>query len=195
MARLQTHRRLGVAVIALALLGAAGAGMAGRHQDPAPAVPGAPVLDVEKQVREAGFRFYSSSVLGDFAGYSAAARFPIRVLRDGVGTVRDEAACKALLGKLAAGLKTRGIDDSARARLTQAMLAVFEDAAIEFVGANTATVTFPVRAGSPGRGGELLCQVVLYRTAGKWQVIEEITDSAPIPANFGGPLQPPPTVP
>lgn len=195
MARLQISPKLGIAVIAVSLLCAAGAGFAGRRQDPAPAVPGAPVLDVEKQVRDAAFRFYSSSVLGDFLGYASATRFPVRVLRDGAGTVRDEAACKTLLAKLAAGLKARGIDDAARARLTQAMVAVFEDAAIEFVGANTATVTFPVRAGSPGRGGELLCQVVLYRTAAKWQVIEEITDSVPIPANFGGPLQPPPAGP
>src|SRR5438105_1989758 len=57
--------------------------------------------EMDGQLRRTGFQFYSGMAFGDADTYLKATRMPLYVVRDGVGTTRDEKVTRALLEKLA----------------------------------------------------------------------------------------------
>lgn len=142
-----------------------------------------PVRDAEGRVRAAAFGYYSSTIFGDADEHMKAARMPIQIIRDGAVTQHDEKATRALLARIVARYKAQNLTADDQKRITANMIAVFDDAAVQFIGANTATLTFLIHQGEGG-SGDSLGLLVLHRKEEHWLVIQEITDSAPIPPAY-----------
>ncbi len=123
-------------------------------------------------------------VYGDANEYLKAKRMPLLVMRDGALTNRTEAETRALLAGFAERQKKTHPSDDDQKRLAAAMIAIFDDASIEFVGADTALLTFIVKHGAKESDGDSLATIVLHRAGRQWKVIEEITDSAAVPAAY-----------
>ena len=138
--------------------------------------------DTENQVRKIGFSYYSGTLFGDATDYFKAVKSPVQVMRDGVITVLTEKKARTMLESSAQNITKAGFTEEERKRLSLNMLAVFEGASIQFIGANTATITFLIRPDAAK--GDSMGVLVLIRKAGLWQVIEEITDSVPVPASY-----------
>lgn len=135
----------------------------------------------EKAIRETAFRYYAGLVLGDADMCVGAIAFPLYSLRNGAGALRDEKAVRALVAEVARRRSGTPLSDEDRKQVFANMLAVFEDADIRFVGGDTASVVFVVKPPASKDSGETLAELVLYRKAGKWSVVVEITDSKPTP--------------
>jgi hypothetical protein len=166
--------RIGWARAALAALALAAAGLAA-------AAWRGPGDEDEKQVRLTAFRYYSGMVMGDADTCVAAVGFPIHVVRNGAATTRDERALRALVAEVAKRSKNRDLGAEQRKELLANMLAVFDSAAIQFIGGDTAAVTFLVRPAPNRNVGDVLAHLVLHRRDGKWRVIAEFTDAKPTP--------------
>lgn len=135
----------------------------------------------EKAVRQAAFRYYAGMVLGDADMCAAAVAFPLYALRNGTGVQRDEKTLRALVADIARRGRGASLSDAERKQVLSNMLAIFDDADIRFVGGDTATVVFVLKPPASPDAGETLAELVLYRKAGKWLVVAEITDSKPAP--------------
>ncbi len=81
-------------------------------------------------------------------------------------------------------MKGAGLSDDDRKRIVGNMVAMFDEAPVQFVGANTAELTFLIRRASKPEEGDNLGTLVLYRSEGKWRVIAEVTDSAGVPPSY-----------
>lgn len=138
--------------------------------------------DMEGQVRQAGFRYYAGMVFGDAEECLKATRLPLYTVRDGVGSHQDEKAIRALLTRTAE--RAKAFSDEERKQISGNMLAIFEEASVQFIGANTASLTFLVRPGRKEGEGDSLATLLLHRKEGRWLVIAEVTDSAPIPPDY-----------
>lgn len=139
---------------------------------------------VENQIRQAAFGFFVGSAFGDADPYFKAARMPLLVVRDGVGTPRDEKAARTLLTANAARMKAANYNEEDRKRIIGNMIGLIDDSSVQFIGANTATLAFPLRPATKPDEPESMIELVLHRKDGRWQVIAEITDSAPIPPEY-----------
>lgn len=138
--------------------------------------------EVEGQVRAAAFRHIIGHVFGIYEEYSATTRLPMTTVRDGVFNRLEEADAKKLVAGYAESSKKLSDEDKKKA--SGGLLAAIDDASVQFIGANTATLTFLVKKGAKPEDGESLATLVLHLKDGKWQVIEEITDSKPIPPTY-----------
>ncbi|MGC8666601.1 MAG: hypothetical protein ACP5VE_00600 [Chthonomonadales bacterium] len=138
----------------------------------------------EDQVRAAAFRYYAGTIFGDADTCLAVSRMPLYIVRDGAFTLRDDKGTRALLASIAQRMKEHPLSDDDRKRVTANMIAVFDEASIQFIGANTAACTFLLRKGTKDNEGDNLATLLLHRQADKWRVIEEITDSAPVPPSY-----------
>ena len=140
--------------------------------------------DVEGKVRAAGFAYYLATVFGDAEGYLKASRIPLTVIKDGTITQRDEKGARALLAGIGERVRKSGITNDDKGRMAGNMIAIFDDANVQFVGANTAHLTFLIKLG-PKAVGDTLGTLILHRDmTGNWRVIGEITDSSPIPPSY-----------
>jgi hypothetical protein len=137
--------------------------------------------EMENQVRRAGFSYYATTVFGDADGHLKVTRMPLYAVRDGAGAFRDEKQTRALLAKFADNLKAANVSGEDRSRMMSNMIAIFDTASIQFIGANTASLTFLVRRGKDPKTGDSLGTLILHRKENQWQVIAEFTDSAPVP--------------
>jgi hypothetical protein len=140
---------------------------------------------VEDQIRRGAFHYYFGTVLGNAEEYLAGTRLPLYVVRNGVGTYKDEKAARAELAQFAEKLKAVNLSEDDRKQMVSNLIRTLDEASIQFVGANTATLTFLVRHDE--RAGDQMCTLTLYRPdvkAGTWKVIAELTDSAPIPPSY-----------
>ncbi|MBM3493426.1 MAG: hypothetical protein FJX72_03745 [Armatimonadetes bacterium] len=146
--------------------------------------------DDEKKVRLAAFRYYSGMVLGDADLCAGSVAFPLHTVRNGSGTQRDEKALRALVTEIAKRSKSADLTADQRKQVLSNMLAVFDSAAIQFVGGDTAAVTFAVKPAATRESGDVLAHLVLHRSSAKWRVIAEFTDSKPTPV-FADPINPP----
>lgn len=140
--------------------------------------------NAEDQVRAAAFRYYAGTIFGDADTCLAVCRMPLYVVRDGAFTTRDEKAARALLASIAQRMKQHPLSEDDRKRVTANMIGVFDEASIQFIGANTASCTFLLHKGTKANEGDSLATVILHRKDDQWRVIEEITDSAPIPPAY-----------
>jgi hypothetical protein len=139
---------------------------------------------IEDQIRQAGFRYYIASVFGDGDEYQKVTRSPLYVVRDGAIKARDEKESRSFLAGIAESLKARKLSDEDRALVIKNAIALFEEASIQFVGSNTATITFLMRPGKKPEDGDSMGTLTLYRKEGKWQVISELSDSTPVPPEY-----------
>ena len=140
--------------------------------------------NAEDQVRVAAFRYYAGTIFGDADVCLAVSRMPLYIVRDGQITLRDDKAMRALLSSIAQHMKQRPLSDDDRKRVTANMLTIFDEASIQFIGANTAACTFLVHKGVKQEEGDNLATLILHRQNDQWRVIEEITDSAPVPPAY-----------
>src|ERR1043166_8844100 len=138
--------------------------------------------DVEGQVRAAAFRHVIGHVFGVYEEYSAATRLPMTVVRDGAFSKMEESQAKAMVASYAESIKKVSDDD--RKKMSANLLAAIDDASVQFIGANTANLTFLVKKGAKPEDGDSLATMILHLKDNKWQVIEEITDSKPIPPGY-----------
>lgn len=140
--------------------------------------------EMDGQIRRAGFEFYSGMVFGDADMYLKATRMPLYVVRDGIGTTRDEKVTRALLTRLGERFTAGKVSDDERKEMVKNMIALFDEASIQYVGSNTAQLTFLVKRGATAKEGDLLATLSLYRKDGQWKVISETTDSTPVPPEY-----------
>lgn len=139
---------------------------------------------VEDQIRQTCFRYYFGTVFGDAEEYMKATRLPLFVIRNGAGTYRDEKQTRALLATFAKNIQNAKLSDEDKKQIGANMIAKFEDASVQFIGANTAAVTFELQRGTKPGEGDKMSHLLLYRTEGRWQVIAEVTDSTAIPPEY-----------
>lgn len=111
-----------------------------------------------------------------------AVAFPIYSVRNGTGKLVDEKSLRAVVAEVIRRRKSSDLTDEVRKRIAANTLAVFEEASIQFIGGDTASVVFVIRPASSRDLGDTLAQLVLYRRGGQWRVIAEFTDSKPAPA-------------
>ena len=139
--------------------------------------------EMEKQIRLAGFQYYVGTLFGDADEYMKATRLPLYVVRDGAGKHRDEKETRAVLAASAEHIKAAKVSQDDRNQIVKNLIAIFDEASIQFIGANTATLTFLVKHGE-AKEGDQLATLTLYRKDGQWKVIAEVTDSAPVPPEY-----------
>src|SRR5947208_734380 len=101
--------------------------------------------DMEGQVRAAGFRCFAGNVLGAFDEIAASVRFPLIVVRDGVVKNREEAESRALTARTAENIKKANLSEDDRKHMSANMVGIFDEASVQFIGANTATITFLIK--------------------------------------------------
>ncbi|MCC6729869.1 MAG: hypothetical protein IT208_11085 [Chthonomonadales bacterium] len=147
---------------------------------------------MEGQVRAAAFRYYAGTVLGDFATYQSATRFPLAVVRAGTLTTRDEKQAREMVERIAERNKAANLSDADRRTIGANMLRLFDGASVQFVGADTAAVTFTIRPATKERPGDVLGHLLLHRRDGAWRVIFEVTDPAPVPPSYVEAVRPAP---
>lgn len=140
-----------------------------------------PADDPEPEIRRAAFAYYFGMATGDADGVMRSSVAPVHVLRDGVMAPRDEKKLRGLLDGVAQRLVATGVTPDERGKMASRAVAVVDAAALEYIGANTATVTLVVRAGATKTEGDLMMELVLHQSGGKWRVVQEITDSAAVP--------------
>jgi hypothetical protein len=139
---------------------------------------------METQVRRAGFQYYVTTLLGAADEHLKVARMPVTVIRDGVISSRDATATRALLAGFTERLKASKTPDEDKQAIVKAVIPIFDEASIQFIGANTASLTFLVRRGKTEKDGEYLAMLTLFRKDGDWKVISETTDSAAVPPEY-----------
>jgi hypothetical protein len=139
---------------------------------------------MESQVRRAGFQYYVTTLLGAADEHLKVAKMPLTVVRDGVSQIRDEKAARALLAGFAERLKASKTPDEDKQVIVKGVIPIFDEASIQFVGSNTANLTFLVRHGKTEKEGEYLATLTLFRKDGGWKVISEVTDSTPVPPEY-----------
>src|SRR5690349_2402568 len=116
--------------------------------------------DVEGQVRAAAFRHIIGHVFGVYEEYSATTRLPMTAVRDGVFSKMDESQAKAMVAGYAESIKRVSDDD--RKKMSANLLAAIDDAGVQFIGANTANLTFLVKKGAKAEDGDSLATLILH---------------------------------
>ncbi len=144
----------------------------------------------EKQIRQAAFRYYAGMVLGDETMCVEAVGFPFYSVRNGSGTLRDEKSLRSIVAEVNRRRQSAKLTDDERKRIAANVLIVFDQASIQFIGGDTASVVFVVRPAPNRQTGDVLAQLVLHRRADKWRVIAEFTDSKPAPPLSAEPPSP-----
>ena len=140
--------------------------------------------DVEGRVRAAAFGYFSATVFGDTDDLAKVARHPLTIIKNGTVSSRDEKASRALLASVAERVKKSGISNADKGKILGNMIAVFDEASVQFVGANSAHLTFLMKQGAK-ESGDTLGTFILHRASdGLWRVFGEITDSAPVPPSY-----------
>jgi hypothetical protein len=140
--------------------------------------------DVEGQIRLTSFRYYLSTVFGDGDDYFKVVRMPLAVLKDGAISNRDEKASRVFLSQLAERAKGKNFSNEDKSQIAKNMITLFDEASVQFIGANTAELTFPIAKGSKPEDGDRMGTFVLHKENGKWMIIMEVTDSAPVPQSY-----------
>lgn len=169
------------AVAALAATALAAGAWAQEKQAQQPQNAGA---NMEGQIQRAGFTYYYATIFGDVDEYLKVTRMPLFVVHDGTGTYRDEKATRALLAGFAEHTKAAKLTNDDKKQILKNLITLFDQASVQFVGANTATLTFLARRGATEKEGDHLCTLTLYRKDGTWKVISELTDSAAVPPEY-----------
>src|SRR5205085_2940839 len=140
--------------------------------------------DVEGKVRAAAFGYYSSTAFGDADELMKVTRHPLTIIKDGAITQRDEKSTRGLLASVAERIKKSGLKNEDKGKILGNMIAIFDEASVQFVGASTAHLTFVMKLGTK-ESGDTLGTFLLHRTPeGMWKVIGEITDSRPVPPSY-----------
>jgi hypothetical protein len=139
---------------------------------------------MESQVRRAGFQYYVTTLLGAADEHLKTVRLPLQIVRDGVVSSRSEMATRGLLAGFAERLKSSKTPDEDRKTILDGVIPIFDEASIQFIGANTANLTFLIRRGKTEKDGEYLATLTLYRKDSAWKVIGETTDSTPVPPEY-----------
>ncbi len=140
--------------------------------------------DVEGQIKAACLRYYAGTLFGSAPEFFAVTRTPLIVVRDGVLKQRTESESKELLASIAEQIKSRNLGEEDRKLITGNIIAMLDDAPVQYVGANTAEITILLHKGKKPDEGDNLGTLVLYRSGGQWKVIEEVTDTAPVPPAY-----------
>lgn len=141
----------------------------------------------EARIRKTAVSYYTSMIFADIEAFKVNTRSPLAVIRDGTTTLRTEAQSQAVLHDLKVQRAVKPITDDDRKLIQSRIQALFDEADIQFIGANTATITFLMHPADPSKKeGESLCMLVLYRKDDRWLVTSEVTDSAPLPPTLSG---------
>ena len=140
--------------------------------------------DVEGKIRAAAFGYYSATVFGEAEDFTKVTRHPLTIIKDGAVKTRDDKASRALLASFAERIKKSGLTNVDKGKILGNMIVLFDEASVQFVGANSAHLTFLMKHGAKD-SGDTLGTLLLHRTAdGLWKVFGEITDSAPVPPSY-----------
>lgn len=139
------------------------------------------VLKEDKEIRRAGFTYYSSTVLGDAQECMKVIRLPLVAIRDGTVRLHTADSFRTMVADVGKKTGVARLSEEARKEIIQNMLRVFDDADIRFLGARTASLTFVVRPAPSRDVGDMLAELVLCKTGDKWLVVAEVTDSKPAP--------------
>jgi hypothetical protein len=139
---------------------------------------------VEGQVRKAAFQYYATMILGAADEHLKVTRMPLYVVRDGVGENRDEKATRTLLNGFAERMKAAKTTDEDKKEIVKNVIGIFDEASIQFVGSNTAALTFLIHHGKTEKEGDHLGTLMLYKKDGAWKVISEVTDSTAVPPEY-----------
>lgn len=141
---------------------------------------------VEAKIKQAALHYYLGMVLGDLEEYLKGMRLPLQTVRNGkVGTL-DAVAAHAMIKDLAAKQAEKPLNQDERTQVVGNIIRTLDEADIRFIGANTATLVFLIRQ-DPATKADYLCALTLHRAdpkAGDWKVIQETTDSEPVPAEY-----------
>ncbi len=150
---------------------------------------------VDDKVRAASFKYFLSMMLGDMDLYLTVTRSPVTTITDGVSSSRAEPAARKLLdaASVKSGLRSLPPDESKR--VIETALQNLEEAHVQFIGADTASITFLLKSGSKPEEGDRLGQFLLCRRADGWKVIGEVTDSKAVPPAYLVDTQAPPKPP
>ncbi len=135
----------------------------------------------EKRIRQAAFAYYSSTILGDAEGCLGVAKFPLVAIRDGKVMTHTPETLRSVVVGVSKRTGIARMSTDAKQELLGKTLQIFDDADIQFLGANTATVVFLVRPPATKGEGNILGQLVLVRSGGAWKVTAEVSDSKPGP--------------
>lgn len=135
----------------------------------------------EKRIRQAAFTYYSSTILGDAEGCLRVAKFPLVAIRDGKVITHTAETLRSLVLGVSKRIGIARMSADEKQELLGKTLQVFDDADIQFLGANTATVVFLVRPPATKGEGNTLGQLVVVRSGGAWKVTAEVSDSKPGP--------------
>jgi hypothetical protein len=147
----------------------------------------------EEKVRDVAREYYFATVTGSSDRCVATVRLPMTVISNGLVSSRSETQLRGLLARVAAKANAKPLTAADRARVDERIRAMFEEADVTFVGADTASVDFLVRAGTKPEDGDLIAMLLLYRTSRNWRVIAEIHDSNPVPRSYLPPELPVPS--
>jgi hypothetical protein len=142
---------------------------------------------IEGEIRRASFHYYFGLIFGEPTEYLKGTRMPLYAVHDGVGSYKDEKASRAALAKFAENIKASKVTNDDRNLIVKNMISTFDESSVQFIGANTATLTFLVRHDKKPEVGDYLCTLLLHRAdpkAAEWKVIAEVTDSAAVPPEY-----------
>ena len=141
---------------------------------------------LEGKIKQAAFHYYLGMVLGDPEEYLKGTRLPLQTVRNGKAGTLDDASARAMLKSLAAKQAERPLTKEERTEVVGNIIRSLDDADVRFIGANTATLVFMIREDAQTKS-MLLCSLTLHRAdpkAGEWKVVNETTDSDPVPADY-----------
>ncbi len=141
---------------------------------------------IEGQVKKACFHYYVGLIFGQVDEYLKGVKPPLLVVRDGQSTSKDEKSLRSMLFPMSEKMKNSGLTDTDKATILKNMLSTFDEADVQFIGADTAALTFLIKHDQKSNA-DSLCTLVVHRVdaaTGLWKVIEEITDSKPVPPDY-----------
>ena len=141
---------------------------------------------IENQIKKSCFHYYVGMIFGQADEYMKGVKPPLTVIRDGVVTKKDERDLKSMLFSMGERMKNAAIADTEKAVMLKNMLTTFEQADVQYVGADTAMLTFLIKHDAKANS-DSLCTLIVHRedaANGLWKVISEITDSKPVPPEY-----------
>ncbi len=141
---------------------------------------------VEGQVKKACFHYYAGLIFGQIDEYLKGVKPPLIVIRDGNSATKDEKSLRAMIFPMGEKMRNSGLTDTDKATMLKNMLTTFDEADVQFIGADTAALTFLIKHDQK-TSADTLCTLIVHRVdaaTGVWKVIEEITDSKPVPLDY-----------
>ncbi|MEP6754175.1 MAG: hypothetical protein ABJA67_01640 [Chthonomonadales bacterium] len=147
---------------------------------------GKAATDMESQIRKATFSYYIGLILGEPDEYFKGVKTPLLVTNDGVSQPRDEKYLRDMIGTIKKRTSAAKFTDDDRKNIVKNIFGAVDDSSVQFVGADTATISFVVQHDEK-KMSDRMCSLLLHREGKdkpEWKIIQEITDSKPVPPEY-----------